>query len=334
MKEITTSPRRVQPLFYATHVLENRERVLDFYRERKFNEAVMTLTQLYTLLEGAVKFILPEGGRPINWKDQEDCLLKELYAEGSKRLPFPACCFEYHTTPQIDTHGKTHAKVINTATNEKRIIEIDGCDVPRRVVLAFEFRKEIIERLSLVSGFARSPDLIKFLENSTETPITIWPFNYYEGEWAPSWCGILFRDDLEYRIPMLMEIAQLISLKPNISLADIAIVDTQDELTAVLETIVALSCSNVTTSEIPAPKFLNKKREAKGKQPLFSYYVLEIPGDNYEDRHDGGGTHTSPRQHLRRGHVRHLSTKNVWVNSCLVGDPTKGRIDKDYAVRI
>ena len=37
-------------------------------------------------------------------------------------------------------------------------------------------------------------------------------------------------------------------------------------------------------------------------------------------------------QHLRRGHIRRLPGGNIWVNSHLVDDPTKGRIEKQYRV--
>ena len=45
-----------------------------------------------------------------------------------------------------------------------------------------------------------------------------------------------------------------------------------------------------------------------------------------------GGTHRSPRQHLRRGHIRRLPTKKVWVNSAIIGNSKNGIIQKDYAV--
>jgi len=46
-----------------------------------------------------------------------------------------------------------------------------------------------------------------------------------------------------------------------------------------------------------------------------------------------GGTHASPRWHLRRGHWRQLADgRRVFVRQCEVGDPTRGGIVKDYAV--
>jgi hypothetical protein len=44
-----------------------------------------------------------------------------------------------------------------------------------------------------------------------------------------------------------------------------------------------------------------------------------------------GGTHASPRLHLRRGHIRHCYTgQYVWVRPTTVGNKRLGIIFKDY----
>ena len=46
-----------------------------------------------------------------------------------------------------------------------------------------------------------------------------------------------------------------------------------------------------------------------------------------------GGTHASPRWHIRRGHWRRLpGGRRVFVRQCEVGDPTRGGVVKDYRV--
>lgn len=93
------------------------------------------------------------------------------------------------------------------------------------------------------------------------------------------------------------------------------------------------SCCNVSTVEHLPPKFINAKRIAKGKVPFFSYRTLHITPDASEAlKGKGGGTHASPRLHLRRGHIRQLGDRRVWVRSSLVGDKSKGFAGKDYAV--
>jgi hypothetical protein len=47
-----------------------------------------------------------------------------------------------------------------------------------------------------------------------------------------------------------------------------------------------------------------------------------------------GGTHASPRWHIRRGHWRQLADgRRVFVRQCQVGDPEQGGVVKDYIVK-
>lgn len=78
---------------------------------------------------------------------------------------------------------------------------------------------------------------------------------------------------------------------------------------------------------------INKKQMKNGKKPSeYEWRTVKIkpPVERAEQK---GGTHSSPRLHERRGHWRLCpSGKQVWVKSCLVGDPDKGVIEKDYKV--
>lgn len=97
-----------------------------------------------------------------------------------------------------------------------------------------------------------------------------------------------------------------------------------------------LACSNIIYIDNPAPVKLNKKRTKKGKQPLFSYKTLHIKiSENAVNKNHQGGTHASPRVHLRRGHVRTLDNgKSVWVQPCMVGSKEFGMVHKDYKVEL
>ncbi len=94
-----------------------------------------------------------------------------------------------------------------------------------------------------------------------------------------------------------------------------------------------LGCSNVETADNPAPTALNKKRAKAGKFPVLEYKTLVLKLD--AQRTSGqvcGGTHASPRVHLRRGHVRRLeSGRRVWVQACVVGS-AHGMVLKDYKI--
>lgn len=107
---------------------------------------------------------------------------------------------------------------------------------------------------------------------------------------------------------------------------------------SVAHLIAALSCSNATIEDDESqPSLLKQKMlKDKGKKPLFTYKVLTIntKGNavNLNDQGAGPGAKGTVRSHLRRGHIRHLKTKNVWVNACVVGNKTNGEISKDYRV--
>ena len=109
--------------------------------------------------------------------------------------------------------------------------------------------------------------------------------------------------------------------------------DTRDEGMAVVQACAVLNCENVATVEIEAPAKLNKTRIAKGKQPFFSYKVLALTADRPSagGAGNGSGTHASPRLHLRRGHLRRLPEKTVWVRAAMVGAASEsGIVAKDY----
>ena len=75
------------------------------------------------------------------------------------------------------------------------------------------------------------------------------------------------------------------------------------------------------------------KRLKHGKLPIiYETKILTIKPSVRSSSAEKGGSHTSPRQHLRRGHIRRLDSGNIWVNSCVVGSAEKGRIDKSYRV--
>lgn len=104
-------------------------------------------------------------------------------------------------------------------------------------------------------------------------------------------------------------------------------------LEVILQFLAAMNCSNAEIiDDVKPDERLNKSRIRKGKTPMFEYKVLTIRTQRNGLSNLIGGNHASPRVHLRRGHIRKLNNKTVWVNACVVGDKTKGIIDKEYLV--
>ena len=95
----------------------------------------------------------------------------------------------------------------------------------------------------------------------------------------------------------------------------------------------AMACTNVRRVEHKPDAKLQKARAKRGKRPLFSYWTLELDLSRAESSESLGGTHASPRLHLRRGHARQYAPgKWTWVQPCVVGNKAAGMVHKDYRV--
>jgi hypothetical protein len=108
-----------------------------------------------------------------------------------------------------------------------------------------------------------------------------------------------------------------------------------EEISALVQLVAALSCENsiAVDGETPSTS-LNKKRIAAGKTPFFTYKTLAIKPMQTKKMGCANGHHSSPRIHLRRGHIRRLEDKTIWVNAAVVGNKCKGAIHKDYSVAL
>jgi hypothetical protein len=108
--------------------------------------------------------------------------------------------------------------------------------------------------------------------------------------------------------------------------------DYQDEVGALLCFLNALQCMNVHV-ERSAPKKIGKMKKAT--LPFDTYHILTIsvPGKDKKATASIGG-HRSPREHLRRGHIRRLADgRRIWVNATVVAAGRgAGLVKKDYAL--
>jgi len=96
--------------------------------------------------------------------------------------------------------------------------------------------------------------------------------------------------------------------------------------------LTALNCVNVVAVDNPPPPKLNRKRSVKGKTPLFSFKTLHLKPERKakEATIQGGADRAGPRLHLRRGHIRRLDDKQIWVQPHMVGKLSRGMVLKDY----
>lgn len=114
-----------------------------------------------------------------------------------------------------------------------------------------------------------------------------------------------------------------------------ALREMQADVCALLNLCVMLGLKNVSAQEVPPPVLVNAKRAKKGKQPLWSYHVLEVDGERWDaPANRMSSSEREVRSHLRRGHVRRIGDgRLVWVRAAFVHGKAAGFVDKDYAVR-
>jgi len=113
----------------------------------------------------------------------------------------------------------------------------------------------------------------------------------------------------------------------------------RDALAVAMRKITAMALIGDSTATAAKPsyigsKFLNEKRIKKGKRPFFDWTTITV--EPRAPSQSLGGTHASPKPHMRRGHVRRLkSGKIVMVKSMIINKhkmPEEGFVFHDYVM--
>lgn len=334
---------RIQTLNYCAHAIEDM-RDLEGAMRATAPESARVFRRLIDMLQDSVKFILPNCCDLI---DPDD--LRQAHLDLT-RLPFPCVAFE---APWEKEDGVEYIGDFQQAPSTKRI------------ALCWEARPE----------YELLPDLYSILNAFPEGGVFVLPIYWASehGRWTVALGGSFvpyensIQDVMRKGPTPASRIAHTAALKAGLAkpkalqiraepfyllpefyertlaayggarekaFAQI-ILDSRDEVQTLIQACSVLNCANVTTAEISAPTALNKKRQAKGKQPFFSYKVLQLSDERRAaGKDDAGGSHASPRMHLRRGHLRRLESKVVWVRPAMVNaSASTGAVLKDYAVR-
>ncbi len=105
-------------------------------------------------------------------------------------------------------------------------------------------------------------------------------------------------------------------------------------ISTMLDFLNALACKNVHIEKSPA-KSTKQGKKVKAALPFDDYHFLtvDVPGKSGSRGEGLGGSHRSPREHLRRGHIRRLDSGPIWVNACVVNAGIGSKVGKSYLVR-
>jgi hypothetical protein len=248
-------------------------------------------------LHGAsTKFLLPDGGRLL-----DDGEYKALDESQALRLPYPYIAIEY----QSNGNDRTEKEPIGYIDGKPKYEDDSFVSAPKRVVFARERDDWIV--------------------------ITVAFWTKHDGLWRvlPE-CAI---PNVNY-LDRTNVVDGRVAIKFAVADQRFPLNDYMDELGALLCFLNVLQCTNVHI-ERSDPKKPNAK--VKAALPFDSYHVLTIDsasGSRGGDSSDSA-SHRSPREHLRRGHIRRLSDgRRIWVNAAIVGaGKIAGVISKDYAIK-
>lgn len=270
----------------------------------------------------APKFILPDEGRLLE-RDKQ-ALFKDEQLD-TLHLPFPEMVIEY---PVAYSKGENFDPKEAARSTKRLAILIDLKHLATRLKVPFPAGMDV--------------------------GIMVVPISYYDEMdfWVPMpAAGVLNSTDdevpdhaysnLSYQVvawlPHMLNGAAKKARKTEDEMLKHMHNDVNSECCAVIDMLQIMQCSNVKATKLNTVNTsVNRKRASKGKTPLFEYHVLavDLAGVNshvgirptYEP-----SDRKSPRQHLRRGHIRQChSGKRVFVQAAMVG--SRGQVSKTYAV--
>jgi len=292
-------------LIEYTRIIEKRGMVEDYH----------WLKLYLKMIPEAQHFVVPDGGRIIDGYAKDPNFVAHM--------PFPAMTIEYYTS--------VPAKNETVGAAPKRLILVVD-DKAHESMQIFCFHEvDIVNRWAPSVLGAIVPKKCYVQEG---TPL---PVSYYHLPYDGTCTEKLLQINIESVItsqPDLLKVAE-VEFKAAGENMDQLYHELGDEVSVVLCTLEALQCSNVTyTTYQPAAN--NAKRRRLKVAPMYETHMLTLVTGEEKVRNTerGGGTHASPRQHLRRGHIRtYQSGKKVWVTSCVVGRSDNGVVDKTYFVK-
>ena len=267
---------------------------LDVTSDRRSDRRIRSIaSNMLRLHKASAKFLLPDGGRPL-----DDPEYKAMDESLELRLPHPCVCLEYKSNGRERDEGEPICMTNGSAHYERD----DFVSAPKRVVYAEE-----------IGGFI-------------VVTVAFWVADGAGWRILPE-CAIPKTGYLNRSVRLLGRVGINVAFKDQ----SVPMSDYADEIGSLLCLLNVLQCSNVKT-DVSQPKRSGKK--VKAAMPFDSYHILTIDATpSSAGAHKSCSHHRSPREHLRRGHVRRLlDGRKIWVNASVVAARGSGVVTKRYAI--
>jgi hypothetical protein len=332
------------PLNYSAHVIDELNAWVGTIDEGAYPVDARAIRQIIGYLTIAVKFVLPNGGQLLDLDNMKEQPLDDMI-----RLPYPCVALEAPWVKEEEGPRVIGGLVQSRAT--KRIALCWNYRWDRSVVIENEYFVARDRDGVCVLSFYWAPDVGRWsipfggmflpYENAIRKidPSSLHGYANMARSAAIEAGQVTESHNGLTAVPFAVLpncFARTAAALQNTDRVWATIsLDTSDEIHTLLEVCSVLNCSNVVSMEQAASVASNKKRVGNGKQPFFSYHVLQLTSDPVRPHAPhAGGTHESPRTHLRRGHRRRLpSGRYIFVRAAVVGlGSNKGVVHKDYAV--
>lgn len=311
----------------TTHCLQSwKDRGAQTLRPSLLNAA----RTLAPTLHAAPKFVLPEGGRVI--EDAEG--IARIYP--GLRFPYPVQVLEFQAKGVIAQHEVRSSKRLSIVWDSRQ------GGRPTEILDRFLMRPHAEDPVFIQSIFyidhldawVVNPGLSELLLD--ETPLRMRPTDLPNSELHL----------VQHRLPgdfarPCFPVAWHLYEEVPLAKLDAAIcrvsADGADELEAALAFGAITACANIRAERIEPDAKLNRKKAKSGKVPAFPVHVLHVENGAYtaapSKGNQHGAGHASPRTHLRRGHIRRLIDRNVWVNSAVVNHGKSPSLERQYQIR-
>jgi hypothetical protein len=333
----------VQPLNYCAHAIEDLRKHEQACRERKLADDARVYLNLIALLKQSVKFILPNC-----------CDLLDPYTLGQAhldqlRLPYPCVAFE---APWIKEGGgpEYFGGLLQTDAT-KRIalcwdLESHPDVAPELAILLSKYGCGVCVApiywtpafgywtVAIGGTFVPYDSVVQDVDPARMSAPSAIARNAYVEAGQTKANATVFGVHPFVLAPQAFEMAVRKFSSRHEAVAAIFI-ESHDEVMTAIQACSVINCSNVVTTDVSPAEKLNRKRIANGKQPFFTYKILQLDDEPRTVRPESrGGHHASPRRHLRRGHRRMLASgRAIYVRSAMVNaNSRRGFVEKDYAV--
>ncbi|WP_156478112.1 hypothetical protein [Acetobacter malorum] len=301
---------------YCTHAMDSLVEQARAIRADGAPEIADTYFSIVSALNDAVKYLLPERGDMIAPQDLGEahlellslpapCIVLESFWREDDKLPTRGGVEVTHAQKRIALCWDPEKYKGPVAAGESCSKQYDGggiCVLPIYQTVAGD-QWHVAHGVEFVPY---NTPLVKGIKPDTEASRIAAEMQEKEGFKGGTWGK---KVDCFPTIPALLpHLAQhygsVDAVKASIML------ENWDETYMLIQACAVLQCANVETETISPPDKLNKSRLAKGLAPFFEYQVMTLSAER-----TGG----EKKMHLRRGHMRRLSDRVIWVRPAIIG---------------